>query len=430
MTTPWQQRYAQRMQNVGSSVIRELLKLTERADVISFAGGLPAPELFPMEAFRAACDRVLTRYGRRALQYSTTEGYGPLREYIVYKMEQYGIKATPNNILITSGSQQALDLLGKLLINPGDKILTERPTYLGALQAWRAYQADFVTVPVDDDGLQTDLLEEALCAGPKFMYILPNFQNPGGVTLSMERRQALIELADRYGIPIIEDDPYGELRFEGEHLPSLVVQDAYRLNGRSSVNGNGYFQGNVIYLSTFSKTLAPGLRLGWVVAPTEVIQHCVMAKQGMDLHTSTFVQMVAYEVLRDDFLKEHVHRIREVYQERRDVMLAAMDHYFPPGIVWTRPQGGLFLWATLPENLNSTAILEKAIENKVAFVPGTAFYPGGGGENTMRLNFSNAQPEQIKTGIRRLGEVLAAEMEISPREIAVIEQPEHSLVAV
>lgn len=430
MTTPWQQRYAQRMRGVGSSMIRELLKLTEQPDIISFAGGLPAPELFPMEAFQAACDRVLTRHGRRALQYSTTEGYGPLREFIVQKMGKYGIKAAPENVLITSGSQQALDLLGKLLINPGDKILTERPTYLGALQAWRAYQAEFVSVPVDDDGLQTDLLEEALCSGPKFMYILPNFQNPGGVTLSMERRQALIELADRYGIPIIEDDPYGELRFEGEHLPPLVVQDAHRLNGRSSINGNGFFHGNVIYLSTFSKTLAPGLRLGWIVAPEEVIQHCVMAKQGMDLHTSTFVQMVAYEVVQNDFLKEHVHHIRDVYRERRDVMLTALGHYFPPGITWTRPQGGLFLWVKLPESLDSIAILEKAIENKVAFVPGAAFYTGGGGHNTMRLNFSNAQPEQIKTGICRLGEVLAAEMNVSPKVFSVMEPPEHSLMAV
>lgn len=428
MTTPWQQRYAQRIRGVGSSMIRELLKLTEQPDVISFAGGLPAPELFPVAAFRAACDRVLTQHGRRALQYSTTEGYGPLREYIVHKMAQYGIQAAPENVLITSGSQQALDLLGKLLINPGDRILTERPTYLGALQAWRAYQADFVSVPIDDDGLQTDLMEEALCSGPKFMYILPNFQNPGGVTLSMERRQALIELADRYGIPIVEDDPYGELRFEGDHLPPLVVQDAHRLNGHGK-NGSGYFQGNVIYLSTFSKTMAPGLRLGWIVAPTDVIQHCVMAKQGMDLHTSTFVQMVAFEVLKDGFLKQHVRLIRDVYRTRRDVMLTALGYYFPPGISWTRPQGGLFLWVKLPEELDSVAILEKAIENKVAFVPGTAFYPDGGGQNTMRLNFSNAQPEQIKTGIRRLGEVLAAEMSLKPKDFSIMEQPEHSLMA-
>lgn len=412
MTTPWQQRYAQRIQNTGSSVIRELLKLTEQPEIISFAGGLPAPELFPVDAFQAACERVLAQHGSQALQYSTTEGYAPLREFIVNKMAQYGIRAAPENVLITSGSQQALDLLGKLLINPGDRILTERPTYLGALQAWRAYQAEFDSIPVDHDGLRTAELENALCTGPRFMYILPNFQNPGGVTLSLSRRRTLVEVADRYGIPIVEDDPYGELRFEGEHLPPLVVLDAEKLNGRSH-NGHGYFQGNVIYLSTFSKTLAPGLRLGWIVAPASVIEHCVRAKQGMDLHTSIFVQMVAHEVVRNGFLKEHVQRIRRVYRERRDVMLAAMARYFPPGIEWTRPQGGLFLWATLPEPLDSAAVLQEAIANKVAFVPGSAFYPHDGGHNTMRLNFSNARPEQIEVGIRRLGEVLASEMTAS-----------------
>lgn len=412
MTTPWTQRYAQRMQWMSSSAIRELLKLTQQPDIISFAGGLPAPELFPVTEFIAAAERVLDRHGSQALQYSTTEGYDPLREYIVEKMSQYGIEATPENVLITSGSQQALDLIGKILINPGDLILTERPTYLGALQAWRAYQAEFVTVSMDDEGLCTHQLEEALCAGPKFMYILPNFHNPAGVTLSVTRRQTLVHVANRYGVPIIEDDPYGELRFEGEHLPPLVVLDAENLNDhRASANGHGYLRGNVIYLSTFSKTLAPGLRLGWIVAPREVIQRCVAAKQGMDLHTSTFVQMVAHEVIKDGFLKEHVRLIRRVYRERRDVMIDAMSRYFPPGVHWTRPQGGLFLWVTLPEGEDSAAILEKAVQNKVAFVPGTAFYPDGSGHNTMRLNFSNTPPEQIEIGIRRLGEVLAAEFE-------------------
>jgi 2-aminoadipate transaminase len=323
-------------------------------------------------------------------------------------MARYGIKAEPENVLITSGSQQALDLIGKILINPGDLILTERPTYLGALQAWRSYQADFIAIPVDDEGLQTDLLEETLCAGPKFMYILPNFQNPAGVTLSLERRRALIAAADRYGIPIVEDDPYGELRFEGEHLPPLVVLDNTRLNGgaASPANGQGFYRGNVIYMSTFSKTLAPGLRLGWIVAPTEVIRHCVTAKQGMDLHTSTFVQMLAYEVAKDGFLEQHVRRIRQVYHERRDVMLATMARTFPPEVRWTRPAGGLFLWAILPEGVDSKKVLERAVAHKVAFVPGESFYPAGDGANTMRLNFSNATPEQIELGITRLGEVL------------------------
>jgi 2-aminoadipate transaminase len=248
------------------------------------------------------------------------------------------------------------------------------------------------------------------------MYILPNFQNPAGVTLSPERRQELIRLADRYGIPIIEDDPYGELRFEGDHLTPLVVLDAGRLNGGNTGDGHGgYLRGNVIYMSTFSKTLAPGLRLGWIVAPTSVVQRCVMAKQGMDLHTSTFIQMVTYEVIsQGDFLKEHVRLIRKVYRERRDVMLAALEQHFPPGVTWTRPQGGLFLWAELPEAVDTVALLKQAIDNKVAFVPGSAFYPDGSGNNTMRLNFSNAQPDQIEQGIKRLGEVIAAALEHEP----------------
>lgn len=411
MATPWNQRYAQRMQWMGSSVIRELLKLTEQPDVISFAGGLPAPELFPVDAFAEATRRVLATHGAQALQYSTTEGYLPLRELIVRHMRRYGIPAHPENVLITSGSQQALDLIGKIMINPGDLILTERPTYMGALQAWRAYQADFVTAPIDEDGMAVDeQLEKALCAGPKFMYVLPNFQNPGGVTLDLVRRRKLVEIADQYGIPIIEDDPYGQLRFEGEHLPPLLVLDAQRMNGAPiGDHANGYFEvGNVIYLSTFSKTLAPGLRLGWIVAPKEVIQRCVMAKQGMDLHTSSFVQMVAYEVARDGFLDEHVRKIREVYRRRRDLMLEMMCMHFPAQVQWTHPQGGLFLWVTLPRELDATKLLETAIKERVAFVPGVAFYPQADVHNTFRLNFSNADEEMIEVGIRRLGSVLHA----------------------
>ena len=428
MTTPWNQRCAQRMQWMSASTIRELLKLTENPDIISFAGGMPAPEVFPVEAFRAATDRVLSKQGSRALQYGPTEGYRPLREWIVRKMASYGIESAPENVLITSGSQQALDLIGKIMINPGDLILTERPSYMGALQAWRAYQAEFVSVPTDDDGLRVDLLEDALCAGPKFMYILPNFQNPGGFTLSLERRQQLIEIADHYGVPIIEDDPYGELRYEGQHIPPLVVIDAERLNGHgqrlpaadyydennaNGGNGRAYMRGNVIYLSTFSKTLAPGLRLAWLVAPVEVVQRCVIAKQGMDLQTATFNQIIAHEILtgEDDFLGGHVRRIRAVYRERRDAMLAALETYFPDEIHWTYPQGGLFLWVTLPEGLDTAELLQDALAHKVAYVPGAAFHPNGGGENTFRLNFSFCDPQRIETGIQRLGEVFAQAIE-------------------
>ena len=414
MTTPWQNRYALRTEGMGSSIIRELLKLTEQPDVISFAGGLPAAELFPVERFREASDRVLRQLGSKALQYGATEGYLPLRTLIVEHMARYGIHAKEDNVLITSGSQQALDLIGRLLINPGDKVLTERPTYLGALQAWSAYQTRYVTVPIDQDGLRVDELEEALRSGPKFMYILPNFQNPGGVTLSLERRMKLIQMADDYGVPIIEDDPYGQLRYSGEHLPPLVVLDCEHLESRAC-DGHGYFTGNILYTSTFSKTLAPGLRLGWIVAPVDVIKRCVQCKQGMDLHTSTFTQIVAYEVAKDGFLDQHVQKIRQVYAQRRDVMLQALERYFPAETGWTQPAGGLFLWAWMPEGVDTAELLKVAVDTqRVAFVPGHAFYPDGSGKNTMRLNFSCAQPEMIEEGIRRLGTVLKNQLAHTP----------------
>jgi len=406
MSTPWTYRFAQRTKAIKSSVIRELLKLTQRPEVISFAGGLPAPELFPIARFQEACRRVLAEKASFALQYGTTEGYAPLRELIAGNMARYGIVAGVENVLITSGSQQALDLIGKLLVNRGDRVLVEAPTYLGALQAFDIYGAEYVSVPIDADGLQTELLDEALRSGPKFMYVLPNFQNPGGVTLSEGRRHELVLLADKYGIPIIEDDPYGQLRYEGEHLPALVVVDRENLQ-----RDDGYRLGNVIYLSTFSKTLAPGLRLGWIVAPAEVIGKLVQLKQGADLHTSTFTQAVAYEVARDGFLDEHVRTIRQVYRQRRDAMLSALQEFFPPEVTWTHPAGGLFLWVTLPEGMDCQALFEVALRENVAFVPGGCFYAGSDeGRRHMRLNFSCAQPEQIREGIRRLAVAVRSQM--------------------
>jgi 2-aminoadipate transaminase len=387
---------------MGSSAIRELLKYTEKPDVISFAGGLPAPDVFPVDEFSAACERVLRNQGAQALQYSTTEGYLPLREMIARHSARYGIKISPENVLITSGSQQALDILGKIFIDPGDRILVESPTYLAAIQAWKSYGAEFISVPMDEQGMNTDLLEEALRAGPKFIYVLPNFQNPTGDTLTLERRHKLIELADKYGVPVVEDDPYGQLRYEGDHLPSIVVLDSQIRD-----NDTPCYRGNVIYLSTFSKTLAPGLRLGWVIAPPEVISKLVQAKQGADLHTATFNQMVAYEVSRGGFLDRHIHLIRKVYGERREVMLASMDRFFPPEVEWTHPQGGLFLWGTLPSYMDANDLLRACLDRKVAFVPGEHFHPTGGGKNTMRINFSNATPENIQEGINRLGTTIA-----------------------
>ncbi|MGE3540373.1 MAG: PLP-dependent aminotransferase family protein [Candidatus Tectimicrobiota bacterium] len=402
MHTLWNQRYAQRTQRMHSSAIRELLKFTELPAVISFAGGLPAAETFPIAEFQEACETVLAEHGAQALQYGTTEGYRPLREMIARHMSRYGIMASVDNILLTSGSQQALDLIGKVFVNPGDRLLVEQPTYLGALQAWNSYQAEYVSVPLDADGLCTTHLEAALRSGPKLAYVLPNFHNPAGVTLSLERRAQLIALTDQYGVPIVEDDPYGQLRYDGEHLPALATLDSQRQASTDTA-----YSGKVLYVSTFSKTLSPGLRLGWIVAPAEVIQRLVQAKQGCDLHTSTLVQMVAYEVARGGFLDRHVRETRVLYRTRRDAMLLALQQHFPAEATWTRPQGGLFLWVTLPTWLDAADVLQAALAANVAFVPGAAFFAQGGGQNTMRLNFSCMPPDRIEEGIKRLGMVLA-----------------------
>ena len=401
MHTLWDERYALRTDNISSSAIRELLKLTSLPDVISFAGGLPAPEVFPIEKFKEATDIVLTEMGKSALQYGTTEGYQPLREMIARNATKYGIRISADNVMITSGSQQALDLLGRIFINRGDRVLVESPTYLGAIQAWNAYGVKYVTIPFDDDGMRTDLLESRLRTGLKFIYVLPNFQNPTGVTLSRERRKQLVDMADSYGVPIVEDDPYGQLRYEGEHIPPVVVLDDEMRAKEVPV-----YSGNVIYTSTFSKILAPGLRLAWVVAPTEVIKKLVQAKQGCDLHTSTFTQYLAYQVANSPWMKTHIQTIRKTYKERRDVMLEALEQNMPEGVQWTNPKGGLFLWVTLPNDIDAGEIFNPAVEAKVAFVPGGPFHPLGGGKNTIRLNFSNSRPELIKEGIKRLAKVI------------------------
>ncbi len=400
MATSWDNRYAFRTQRMTGSAIRELLKFTALPDVISFAGGMPAPAAFPIKEFNQACTKVLKDNGEKALQYGTTEGYLPLRDMIARHSARYGIEVTPENILITSGSQQALDLLGRIFINTGDRIVVENPTYVGALQAWNAYCAEYIPVPFDEEGMITTELEKTLRSGPKFIYVLPNFQNPTGVTLSFERRLQLIELSEKYGVPIVEDDPYGQLRYEGENLPPIEVLDS-QIRAQK-----GCYSGNVIYTSTFSKTLAPGIRLAWVIAPPEVIHKLVMAKQGADLHTSTFSQMVAYEVGKDGFINEHVKEIRKIYRERRDVMLDTLSEHMPEEVKWTHPQGGLFLWLTLPECIDSRELLEEALKFKVAFVPGTAFFASGGHANTMRLNFSHPTPEKINEGIGRLGQAI------------------------
>lgn len=386
----WEAVYAGRTARMKSSAIRELLKLTSQPDIISFAGGLPAPEMFPVREFEEACAYVLRNEGAEALQYGATEGYGPLKEYLVERMNKYGVPAEDHNILLTNGSQQALDLIGKVFVDGQMVVCTERPTYLGALQAWNAYEANYCTVPVDDEGMVVDELPKVIerCR-PRFIYVLPNFHNPAGVSLSEARRRQLVEIAIKYDIFIVEDDPYGELRFEGEDIVPIVTLAKER----------------TIYLCTFSKTLAPGIRLGWIVAPQVAINKLVQAKQGADLHTSTFLQMVANDICQRGILRQHVKRIRATYKERRDAMLDAMAELFPDEVKWTHPLGGLFLWVKTPEKVNTIDLFKTAVAEKVAYVPGASFYPDDDPEglHTMRLNFSYCKPEVIVEGIRRLG---------------------------
>ena len=393
-TTAWSEKLAQRTAAMQSSVIRELLKFTMLPQVISFAGGLPAPAAFPVRDFQDACNWVLTHDAESALQYGPTEGLPALKDYLIETMAKYEIPAVRENILFTNGSQQALDLLGRTFIDPGDKVVTGRPTYLAAIQAWNVYGARYVTVPLDDDGMQMDELEKQLEANPgcKFIYVLPNFHNPAGTTLPLDRRLRLVELAVKHDLFIIEDDPYGELRYEGKDITPVFA----------------LHKENTVYLSTFSKTLAPGLRLGWIVAPEPVIAKLVQSKQATDLNTSTLIQYLANDICQRGLVRAHVRRVRRIYRERRDAMLAALEKYFPADASWTRPQGGLFLWARLPEGMDAEQLLKIAVEEKVAFVPGHAFYPVGSedGRCCMRLNFSYCPPDVIEEGIKRLGRAI------------------------
>ncbi len=391
MPIDWQELYAERTERMRASDIREILKVTAQPDVISLAGGLPAPELFPVDEYRRAFEWVLETDGQQALQYGPSEGYRPLRELLAQRLTGFGMRCAADDVLITNGSQQALDLLGKVFLNPGDSVLVERPTYLGALQAFNQYQPSYVAVGMDDDGMRVDEVEHALESRRgriKLIYALPNFQNPTGRSMSLDRRRRLVELAGRYGVPIVEDDPYGELRYEGQHQPTLKSLDR---------------EGVVIYLGTFSKILAPGFRLGWIVAGSEVSETLLHAKQPSDLHTGMAPQMATYRVASDGFVDRHVERIKAFYRERRDVMLRALEEHFPSDAHFTRPAGGLFVWAELPSFINTRELLEDAVQDKVAFVPGQGFHSDHSGTNTMRLNFSNVPPELLREGVRRLG---------------------------
>jgi 2-aminoadipate transaminase len=385
---------AERMDKVKASEIRELLKITERPEVISFAGGLPAPEFFPLRALAELANELILTSGARALQYSTTEGYRPLREKIAGRMlKVFGAKVSSDQVIITSGSQQALDLIGKVLINKGDEIFLESPSYLGAINAFRAYEPTFVEVDTDNDGMLPESLEKALerARNPKFIYVVPDFQNPTGRTWSADRRKALVELAGRYGVLVIEDNPYGELRFEGRMPPSVKSMDS---------------GGLVVYLRTFSKTLCPGMRIGWIAADEGLLEKFVLVKQGADLHTSTISQMQIDLFLEREDFDAHVETLKEAYRSRRDAIVGAMTEYFAGRVSFNRPQGGLFTWAELPEGMDSARVLVKALERNVAFVPGASFFPCMPRRNTLRLNFSNMPEDRIEEGIMRLAEVI------------------------
>ncbi len=387
--------FARRLAGMGVSAIREILKVTEQPEVISFAGGLPAPEVFPVAELARAHAEVFAEEGAPACQYGTTEGWRPLREWIAARMRARGVRrADAERVLVTSGSQQGIDLVGKIFLEPGDAVVVENPCYLAALQVFKGYEAELVAVGSDDEGMRVGEVERALASAarpPKFIYVVPQFHNPKGTTLSLARRRRLLEVARRYCVPVVEDDPYGELRYSGIPVPPLAALDD---------------EGLVIYLSTFSKTLSPGMRVGWAHASEEVFGALVRAKQAADLHTNAIQQRAAARLLATFDFDAHVRRIKAVYGERRDAMLAALAEHFPPAAGWTRPEGGLFLWVELPEAVRAEELFERAVAERVAFVPGTPFFAADPRRNFMRLNFSNSSPEAIEEGIRRLGSLL------------------------
>jgi len=395
----WDSYFARRTELTTRSTIRELLKYTLHPEVISFAGGLPAPELFPIERIRQATNTVLTQHGPEALQYSTTEGMPELRSFLAQRLSSETLSVKPENILICTGSQQALDLIARLFVNEHDRVILENPTYLGMLQTLKPYDLTYLPVTTDDNGMRIEALPELLRQQPKLMYVVPTYQNPQGTTLTKQRRFDLIHMLEPNPIPLVEDNPYSELCYTGEIEPSLMDLDAQSLGIRE-------LNGRVIYTSTFSKILSPGLRVGWIAAPLTVIDKLVALKQSTDLHTSTFVQYIINEVVRDGFLESHIAQLRTTYRERRDIMLAAMEKYFPQEVSWSHPAGGLFLMVYMPQYLDAQELLQEALAYKVAFVPGVDFHVGNTGHNTFRLNFSHESPPMIEEGMKRLGQLL------------------------
>ncbi|RZN50580.1 PLP-dependent aminotransferase family protein [archaeon] len=388
----WTSRYAERAHGVKASDIRELLKLTMRPEVISFAGGLPHPKSFPIEDIFRISQSVLLNEGEQALQYGTTEGYIELRKFLAARERSVGVQVDEESILITSGSQQGLELVSKTFLDKGDTVLVEEPSYLGGLSAFRLFQASFETVPLEDDGPDLDVLRhllDTLPTPPKFFYIIPTFQNPSGITYSLEKRKELAEIAREYDLLLVEDNPYAKLRFEGEDIASVKV----------------FAPDHTIYLSSFSKILSPGFRLAWICAPKDVVRKLVIVKQATDLCSNSYVQLITYQLLRRGLIDRHIPWIATMYKEKRDIMLKALEEYFPPEVTWTHPEGGMFLWVTLPDYIDAKEMFSDAIKQNVAYVQGGAFFVNGG-HNYMRLTFAYMDNDKIREGIRRLAAVV------------------------
>jgi len=394
--------YSDRAGKMRKSVIRELLKVTQDPEIISFAGGLPSPASFPVDDLQDVVKHVLQHHGNNALQYGTTQGLKELRESIAERCHKDGIDATAEDILVTSGSQQALDTVGKVFLNPGDTALVGLPTYLGGINAFRSYESNLTGIPLDEDGMRVDVLEDTIKQllkkdiTPKFIYVVPTFQNPAGVVMPESRRKQLVDIANQYDLVIIEDDPYGKLRYDISHIKPIKAFDD---------------EGRVIYMSTFSKILSPGFRLAWTTASPELTRKMIICKQALDLCTNTFTQFIANEFIRRGSLDLHIMKICEMYKPKRDMMIKAMNEYFPDGYTCYKPQGGMFAWVTLPEGIDTETMFLDAIKEKVAYVHGKAFHVDGGGERSMRLNFSYPTDTQIEEGMKRLGNVIRQKLE-------------------
>jgi 2-aminoadipate transaminase len=388
-------KYADRTNFMKASEIRELLKLTENPDIISFGGGMPSPHAFPIKIIERIAKKVLEKHGVQALQYGPTEGITPLREALIKRMKKTrNIRCNLNQIMITTGSQQVLDLVPKVLINPGDYIVVECPTYVGALSAFNCYQPNYMPIHMDENGMKTDELEEKIKLNKdriKFIYTIPNFQNPSGVTLSLDRKKHLLEIAEKYDVMVLEDEAYSELEYTREIIPSLKSMDKNE---------------KIIYTHTFSKVLAPGFRLGWLVANEELVRKIGIAKQGVDLCTNSFVQLIAEEYIRTGLIDKQISKIRRMYKKKRDIMIEALEKHFPKGSSWTKPHGGMFIWVSLPVKIDTKEMFSDAIKAKVAYVPGASFCVDGSGKNCMRLNFSNTDDSKIEEGIKRLARII------------------------